>query len=181
VPGEGGRLDEAAQWNWPGRWTDAGDYVELVAELAVSGRVLDFAARREGRATGGDRDVPVPAGWEDDHALWAGVPLVHDGRLIGLVLLTEPSFRRALDWEDFDLLRTAARGAASYLAEARGQEALSEAARFDEFNRRFAFILHDIKNLVSGLSLVARNAERHADNPNSAPTWWRRCNRRWSG
>ncbi|MCG3084790.1 hypothetical protein, partial [Anoxybacillus sp. LAT27] len=27
------------------------------------------------------------------------------------------------------------------------------------------FILHDIKNLVSQLTLVARNAERHADNP----------------
>ncbi|MEO7827949.1 MAG: ATP-binding protein, partial [Allosphingosinicella sp.] len=35
----------------------------------------------------------------------------------------------------------------------------------DEFNRRFAFIIHDIKNLVSQLSLVVRNAERHADKP----------------
>ncbi|MGZ8313436.1 MAG: ATP-binding protein, partial [Allosphingosinicella sp.] len=41
----------------------------------------------------------------------------------------------------------------------------ADARRFDEFNRRFAFIMHDIKNLVSQLSLVARNAERHADNP----------------
>jgi putative PEP-CTERM system histidine kinase len=39
------------------------------------------------------------------------------------------------------------------------------AQRFDDFNRRFAFILHDVKNLVSQLSLLARNAERHADNP----------------
>jgi putative PEP-CTERM system histidine kinase len=42
---------------------------------------------------------------------------------------------------------------------------LADAQRFDEFNRRFAFIMHDIKNLVSQLSLVARNAERHAENP----------------
>jgi putative PEP-CTERM system histidine kinase len=54
---------------------------------------------------------------------------------------------------------------ASYLAEARAQEALAEGERFDEFNRRFAFIMHDIKNLVSQLSLTARNAERHAENP----------------
>jgi putative PEP-CTERM system histidine kinase len=46
-----------------------------------------------------------------------------------------------------------------------GQDALANAQRFEEFNRRFAFILHDIKNLVSQLSLLARNAERHADNP----------------
>src|SRR6185437_950120 len=70
-----------------------------------------------------------------------------------------------LDWEDFDLLRTAGTQAASSLSEAVGQEALGQAQRFEEFNRRFAFILHDIKNLVSQLSLVARNAERHADKP----------------
>jgi len=36
------------------------------------------------------------------------------------------------------------------------------AQRFEDFNRRFAFILHDVKNLVSQLSLLSRNAERHA-------------------
>jgi putative PEP-CTERM system histidine kinase len=82
-----------------------------------------------------------------------------------MVVLAAPDYRRPLDWEDFDLLRTAGRQAASSLAEAMGQEALANAQRFEEFNRRFAFILHDIKNLVSQLSLVARNAERHADNP----------------
>ena len=81
------------------------------------------------------------------------------------MLLAAPEYRRQLDWEDFDLLRTAGNQAASSLAEALGQEALTHAQRFEEFNRRFAFILHDIKNLVSQLSLLARNAERHADNP----------------
>ena len=42
---------------------------------------------------------------------------------------------------------------------------MSNAQRFEEFNRRFAFILHDVKNLLSQLSLLSRNAERHADNP----------------
>src|SRR4030095_17017054 len=67
--------------------------------------------------------------------------------------------------KDFDLLRTAGRQAASSLAEAYGQEALSNARRFEEINRRFAFILNDIKSLVIHLSLLSRNAERHADNP----------------
>jgi putative PEP-CTERM system histidine kinase len=93
------------------------------------------------------------------------IPLVHFGRLAGVVILERPPIARMLDWEDFDLLRVVGRQVASYLAEARGQEALSDAQRFDEFNRRFAFIMHDIKNLVSQLSLVTRNAERHADNP----------------
>jgi putative PEP-CTERM system histidine kinase len=101
----------------------------------------------------------------DQRSVWVGVPLLHQQRLVGLVILAAPEFRRALDWEDFDLLRTAGNQAASSLAEALGQEALANAQRFEEFNRRFAFILHDIKNLVSQLSLLARNAERHADNP----------------
>jgi putative PEP-CTERM system histidine kinase len=97
--------------------------------------------------------------------VWIGVPLLHQQRLVGLVILASPEYRRPLDWEDFDLLRTAGNQAASSLAEALSQEALANAHRFEEFNRRFAFILHDIKNLVSQMSLLARNAERHADNP----------------
>ena len=45
------------------------------------------------------------------------------------------------------------------------QAALAEASRFDDFHRRIAFVMHDIKNLASQLSLLARNAELHADNP----------------
>jgi putative PEP-CTERM system histidine kinase len=96
---------------------------------------------------------------------WAIVPLVHGGALVGAIILARPPVDRALDWEDFDLLRVAGRQAASYLAEDRAHAALADVQRFDEFNRRFAFILHNIKNLVSQLTLVARNAERHADNP----------------
>ena len=96
---------------------------------------------------------------------WVGIPLFNDRHLVGLVVLAAPDPRRALDWEDFDLLRTAGHQAASALAEHLGQDALARAQRFEEFNRRFAFIMHDIKNLVSQLSLLSRNAERHADNP----------------
>ena len=103
--------------------------------------------------------------WRAATGAWAGVPLIHAGRLVGLVILAHPPYRRPLDWEDYDLFRAAGIQAASYIAEARSQQALADSRRFDEFNRRFAFILHDIKNLVSQLSLVTRNAERHADNP----------------
>jgi F420 biosynthesis protein FbiB-like protein len=102
---------------------------------------------------------------QNDPRAWALVPLIHFGRLVGAVLLARPLVDRPLDWEDFDMLGAAGRHAASYLSEALGQQALDDAQRFEEFNRRFAFIIHDVKNLVSQLSLLARNAERHADNP----------------
>jgi putative PEP-CTERM system histidine kinase len=127
--------------------------------------VIDFDAIRDGWLIKDGIRLPVPGWLAGLDGAWAGVPLIHSGRLVGFVILEPPAFRRPLDWEDFDLFRAAGIQAASYIAEARGQQALADARRFDEFNRRFAFILHDIKNLVSQLSLVARNAERHADNP----------------
>ena len=113
-------------------------------------------------AAGADSAPPSIRGWDP---AWVVVPLPHHTRLAGAIVLARPLVTRALDWEDFDLLKAAGRQLASYLAEERAIEALAEAERFDEFNRRFAFIMHDIKNLVSQLTLVARNAERHADNP----------------
>jgi putative PEP-CTERM system histidine kinase len=166
---DGGRgLAIADSSSWPGNapGPDAlEDSAEFWGELETSGRVVEFEAVRGGWASAKDKMPAVPAWLLGEQAAWAGIPLLHQQRLVGLVVLAAPDFRRQLDWEDFDLLRTAGHQAASSLAEALGQEALSHAQRFEEFNRRFAFILHDIKNLVSQLSLVARNAERHADNP----------------
>ena len=164
VADDQGAIEQAAVWNWNGAGfaPDGLDQARW-AELERDPKILDFDALRRGEERGGSA-LPVPP-WLDDDNAWCGVPLVHGGRLIGLVMLASPDFRRALDWEDFDLLKTAGRQAASSLAEAHGQQALAQSQRFDEFNRRFAFILHDVKNLVSQLSLVARNAERHADNP----------------
>jgi putative PEP-CTERM system histidine kinase len=150
----------ALNWNSP-TGPKAGE--SFWASLADRARILEF----DGIRTGWSRDedqASIPQWMLDDPDAWIAVPLVHKDRAVGLVVLGAPDYRRPLDWEDFDLLRTAGRQAASSLAEAQGQRALSNAQRFEEFNRRFAFILHDIKNLVSQLSLLARNAERHADN-----------------
>lgn len=160
------RFTAAASWNWPVVANDEPEKDAGFAQfLESSAHIIEFGKIQNGILSLKDRDVSVPGWMMADGFAWAGVPLVHNERLVGLVLLTHPHLRRPLDWEDYDLFRTAGRQAASYLAEARSHHALADAQRFDEFNRRFAFIMHDIKNLVSQLSLVARNAERHADNP----------------
>ena len=160
------RFTVGARWQSLAELPPTGTGGEPLARfIEANAFVLDFEAIRGGWLAQGGERIPVPdwlAGYRD---AWAGIPLIHAGKLAGIVILEHPPFRRPLDWEDFDLLRAAGIQAASYIAEARGQQALADARRFDEFNRRFAFILHDIKNLVSQLSLVARNAERHADNP----------------
>jgi putative PEP-CTERM system histidine kinase len=100
-----------------------------------------------------------------DLAAWTLVPLIHRGTLTGAIVLARPPGRQGVDWEDIDMLRVLARQLAITLSERQQQQALAERQRFDEFNRRFAFILHDIKNMVSQMSLLAANAERHAANP----------------
>lgn len=168
VPDDTGRVSVAGSWMWVDRLPDgavAGQGLDVVWPKLGDGRILEVDAYRHRWAPSADLALPIPSWLLDDPTLWVGVPLVHGERAIGLVLLSAPTLRRPLDWEDFDLLRTAGRQAAASLSEAAGQQRLSETRRFDEFNRRFAFILHDVKNLVSQLTLIARNAERHADNP----------------
>ena len=154
-------LEAVAGWRWDGGGKGG---EALAAYLQSTARIVEIDAVRNGQAQLGDGAV-VPPWMIDRGDAWVLVPLIHHSDLAGAILLARPPIDRSLDWEDLDLLRVAGRQAASYLAEHRAHSALADVERFDEFNRRFAFILHDIKNLVSGLTLVARNAERHADNP----------------
>ena len=163
APEEDGTLEPAARWNWPDFAPPAIPADEpLLAWLADRGRIVDLDEQRGGERHEGPR---APEWLIAERQSWLIVPLIHIDRFAGIILLERPQAARELNWEDFDLLRTVGRQAASFIAEASGAAALADARKFDEFNRRFAFIMHDIKNLVSQLSLVSRNAERHADNP----------------
>jgi len=165
TPREDGALALDARWQWPA--------IEVPAEalpgagarfFEESQFILDLDDLRKARVEGIPA-VASPAWLLENNAAWALVPLVHYERLVGVVVLARPPLARRLDWEDFDLLRVVGRQLASYLAEQASQDALGEAQRFDEFNRRIAFVMHDIKNLASQLSLLASNAQKHADKP----------------
>ena len=95
---------------------------------------------------------------------WVGVPLISLSGMVGIVVLAKPDIARELDWEDFDLLKVIGQQVAGHLSDAHKQAQLEEVRRFEEFNRRFAYIIHDIKNVVSQLSLMASNAEQHGSN-----------------
>ncbi|WP_082745504.1 XrtA/PEP-CTERM system histidine kinase PrsK [Erythrobacter sp. CCH5-A1] len=165
MPNEQAQLELTARWNWPTIAVPA-----VAGEFALSGlleqhnMVLALDEARGGIDHHGE-SAQVPQWLMEAEDAWALVPLIHFDRLVGVIVLARPRNPRQLDWEDFDLLRVAGQQLASYLAEQAGQQALMDASRFDEFNRRMAFVMHDIKNLVSQLSLLAANAEKHADNP----------------
>ena len=160
-----GDLEPAGHWRWPGLEVPP---VPISSEMATiferEGLILDFDEARAGVEHQGELAF-VPQWLVEQPKAWAAVPLRHYDRLVGVIVLTRPLVERKLDWEDFDLLGIVGQQLASYLAEQAGQEALSEVARFDEFNRRMAFVMHDIKNLSSQMSLLLRNAEKHIDKP----------------
>jgi putative PEP-CTERM system histidine kinase len=163
LPAASGGFRVAEQWHWPGG-VDEEAVLSLRSSfmLQESQHIVDLDAERRGE---GGEDLALPDWLMADARAWVVAPVLHFRRMIAVAVLHRPAVSRPLDWEDLDVLRIAGQQAASYLAESQSQRALSEARRFDEFNRRFAFIMHDIKNLASQLSLLARNAERHADKP----------------
>ena len=165
LPDDDGSLVLGAGWQWaehdvPRRAMPS----ELATILEREALIIDFDEIRDGTDHYGELDL-VPEWLTLESKAWAAVPLLHFDRLVGVIVLSRPAIERDLDWEDFDLLGIVGRQLASYLAEQSGQVALSEASRFDEFNRRMAFVMHDIKNLSSQMSLLMRNAELHADKP----------------
>ena len=95
---------------------------------------------------------------------WLIVPLFGLESLLGFVILANPLNTRSINWEDRDLLKTAAKQVASYLAVLTTSEALAEAKQFEVFNRLSAYMVHDLKNIAAELELVARNAEKHQGN-----------------
>ena len=111
-------------------------------------------------------NIQLPRWMERQKNLWVVVPLIHNGVLEGLITLGDARSKpQRLSWEELDLLKTVGAQAAGYLAEDRAARELADARRLAEFNRRFAFVVHDIKNVVGQMSLMLKNAERFGDNP----------------
>ena len=132
--------------------------------LLRTGWIIDIDQCLEDPAFYGNLHLPR---WvERQRNLWVIVPLIHNGVLEGLITLGDARSKPSrLSWEELDLLKTVGAQAAGYLAEDRAARELADARRLAEFNRRFAFVVHDIKNVVGQMSLMLKNAERFGDNP----------------
>ena len=125
--------------------------------------VIDLKEYEDDPAMYGHLEMPA---WLGGFARrWLVVPLIMQGKLSGFMLLMLPRSRVALNWEVIDLLRIAGNQAASYLAQQDAAHALMVARQFESFNRMSTFVVHDLKNLVSQLSLLIPNAEKHRNNP----------------
>lgn len=160
---EDGTFRPAGRWNLPEMSYEVQADSRFCGLLEKTGWVVDLATPRGPGHSG--EELALPSWFNEFPDAWLVIPLPSVDSLIGFVVLTRPRTAIDVDWEVRDLLKTAARQAASFLGQVRATEALMEARQFDAFNRMSAFVVHDLKNLVAQLSLMLRNAERHAANP----------------
>lgn len=101
-----------------------------------------------------------------EEAGWIAIPLPQDTHILGFLVLCHPRAEHDFDMEDEALILLAARQCASHLAEKQATVELEQNRQFARFNRQYAFVAHDIKNLMSQLSVMLKNFDDHADNPN---------------
>jgi putative PEP-CTERM system histidine kinase len=160
---EDGSCHRAANWNWS----------ELQGQVAAGDPFLSYLASRQWVVNLHEcredpdlmEEAQVPALLADNERLWLIIPLLWHERLLGFMALAESMADKRFDWEMSDLLKTAARQAATNLAQMQAAEALTVARQFESFSRASAFVVHDIKNLVAQLSLLLANAAKHKHKP----------------
>ena len=93
------------------------------------------------------------------------MPLIAKDILIGFLTLGPEITGERFTEEDFELLRTFGDQAASIILNAKLSEKLIASQKMESLSRISAFIIHDLKNLVSTLSLVVQNSKIHFSNP----------------
>ena len=94
------------------------------------------------------------------------IPLEIQGELEGIILLGCPhAADERYDVEDLDLMGTLAHQASAALSNLRLTEQLARARELAALGKLSAFVVHDLKNLVSALSLTLDNARRFITEP----------------
>jgi len=157
-----GPYTEASLWNMPQTGSSEPADSGFCALLRDKGWVIDLEEYRASPRRYGEMSMPT---WLlGSGSAWLVVPLLIDQDMLGFVVLARPRTEMDLNWEVLDLLKTAGNQAAGYLAQMQATEALLEARKFEAFNRMSAFVVHDLKNIVTQLSLMLKNAERLHDN-----------------
>jgi putative PEP-CTERM system histidine kinase len=143
-------------------WSTGFDHIPATIEMRPAMAAL--------LADGQVHAVPAPADGVDD--AWASlseaavvVPLQWRGILTGMMILGPERTGVTYTAEDFEFLATVAEQAAGAVVTTRLSETLARSREFEAFHRLTSFVIHDIKNAVSALSMLSRNALDHFDNP----------------
>jgi putative PEP-CTERM system histidine kinase len=100
-----------------------------------------------------------------NHATFV-IPLLVKQELDGFIMLGKPVNRQEIyRYEDFDLMKTLARQATSALLNIRLSDQLARSREMAAIGKVSAFVVHDLKNLVSTISLMLENAKEYMAEP----------------
>jgi putative PEP-CTERM system histidine kinase len=146
------------QWVDPIRWNSA-----ILRILATEDRpvLLDDLEKRP--------DFPEERGKQiallKERRVALLVPMMLETKLVGVLGLSKSRYGVAFDTEDLALINTIARQAASSLLSAQLAAHIALTKELETFHLFSTFVIHDLKNFVSMLSLIARNMEKNFSNP----------------
>ena len=135
---------------------------ELLAVLRKNQTPIDFESSKESWVIGlreGHSDFLKEA------RIRYCIPLAIGDQFIGLLTLHDRVAGVPLSDADFDLLKTIANQTAGMLLNLRLSERLRQAKEIEVLQTMAAFLMHDLKNLASSLSLTMKNLPIHFDNP----------------
>jgi len=156
-------FSQLARWNMAPTDVDEQGDSPFCYFMMQSGWVINLEEYRSFKRRYGQLQIPQ---WlQELPQAWLVVPLLIGDELIGFIVLASARTTIDVNWEVNDLLKTAGQQAAGYLAQMQATEALLEARKFDAFNKMSAFVVHDLKNIVTQLSLMMKNAKRLSGNP----------------
>ncbi len=150
---------------------DARFHLSGEVELGGIPTVLEAAAPLPARLSAESAPVPVTGDLEatpPGSLLGAGgmaVPLRWGGELVGLMLIGPERAANPYSREDLEFFRTVGEQAAGVIVTARLSETLAQAREFEAFHRLTSFVIHDLKNAVSALSMLSQNSLQHFDDP----------------
>ncbi len=99
------------------------------------------------------------------HRIFTLSPLMVKDKLIGFLSLGEEVSGADYNYEDYDMLKTMCHQAAHAIMNIQLAERLALSRAMGVMNKVSSFVLHDLKNSISMLSLIIQNASHNMDNP----------------
>lgn len=141
------------------------DDSELILRLHEKRRLISKDEFVKGRETSLTRNGAEAHWFANIEKGWLIVPLWANEVLFGFVYLGNSSLDATLDMEDKDLLNTVAHHVSLSLFLKEMDTALQQARQFADMNQMTAFLMHDLKTVLSQLSLLVENAATHKRNP----------------
>jgi hypothetical protein len=100
-----------------------------------------------------------------ENSIFIVIPLFDGKNLEGFIALGKSiDTNESFIYEDYDLMKTIARQASLALLHQKQSEQITHSREIEAIGTVATFVAHDLKNLVSNLSLIVENAARHIQN-----------------